>query len=250
MGTFLTKEQLESEAERLGVDLTGATWAQKQHLIAEAKKKAGESIQYGATAEKPKAKKQEEQTARKVRTIRKQVQEESQLSGFLRDLRNKTLFLAPEIAPTAVQLYKYDEEVGEELEVEEVHYNGTTLDSRRENLATGTYEITGRTGRKVIAQSTFPKENAQITWDVYKELVPVVEFGGRKGYLYTHHSLPNIRALLDQSGYFEEYKDRFTDGRGGVFYLTGLLCCDIAMTNQTFSEIERKAKERKARYGA
>lgn len=265
MGGFMTKAEIAEWADRLGVDLEGLSWPQQQKAVIEAKQKAGYPVQYGKTAPKPK----DEIDAIDVRDLpvelaprKKEAAPQELVVGKgrrrqigvdpRRTVGKKTL-ISPEIQPTQYQLIKYDEDLGPETEIEEISLKDEFEQGRDvlvdKDLSTETYRIKGRGSRHVIAQSTIPKENAKITFEVGKDLVPVVEFMGRKGYLWTHHRLPNVKALLVASGYYEEYKDRFKD-EPNIWHSAGkLLTCDITLVENVFREIERKEKDRRRVYG-
>ena len=45
--------------------------------------------------------------------------------------------------------------------------------------------------------------------------------------------------MLMQMDAYEEYKDRWHDQPGRMFYLAGLLCCDISFTDSMIKRIQR-----------
>lgn len=238
----MTKEVLLAEAERLGVldQLEGKTWPQQQKLVIEAKAAAGDALNQDSKG-KPRP---QEPVLVKPSELAKDVSRVRRIEDYF----NKTVVLGAEIRPTQNQVYKYDEDLGEEPVVEDSNllerWNmGQPIGEK--SLITGTHYIKGTTGRRVIGQSTLPKENAQITFQPERDLVPVVCFGSQRGYLFTHHRLPNIKALLQQCGYYGKYREQFSEPPA-VFYLTGLLCCDIPTTHYVFDEITRIEAKRRA----
>jgi hypothetical protein len=155
--------------------------------------------------------------------------------------------MSPEIRPAGngVQLFKYDEELGDDVNVEEISYKD---DFNHMNLqrdqATGTYKIKGKTGRKVIAQSTIPKENAGVSYNPETDIVPVVTADGKSGYIYTHSHYPNVKELLMASGQYHKYKDLFNSSihPENIWYAAGkMLVCRKDVVEYVFSEIERTA---------
>lgn len=247
MGNFMKKDVLLEEAERLGVldQLEGLSWPQQQKLVIEAKSAAGEKLNQDMVGRKHKPKPQEpvlvkpSEIARDAGRVRR-----------VEDYFGKTVVLGAEIAPTNIQLCKYDEDLGEEPMVADSNLKddwdmGKPLAiETNKSYVTGTHYVAGKTGRRVMGQATLPKENAEITFRPERDLVPVVRFGNQRGYLFTHHRLPNIKALLKQCGCYEKYRERFSEPPA-VFYLTGLLCCDISTTHYVFDEITRAERERR-----
>lgn len=234
MGTFMDKETLEAEAERLGVTLDGLSWPQKQKAVLNAKVDAGEEIQYGATIEKKKA---------KIIAYR-DISAESDRK--LKQIYGKRLLISPEIQPRQYQLFKYDEELGDELLVEDKSFDLRQYANIGKDMVTGTVKIVGKNKTKTIAQSTLPKQNAGIIFRPGIDLVPVVIANNRQGYLFNHHRFPHIKDLLIKSGYWHEYKNQFQD-EPNVWYAAGKqLVCDINFTHAVFAEIERKEKEKRA----
>jgi len=232
MGYFMDKDVLLKEAERLGLteQLEGLTWPQQNKLVRDELSKRGE-ISRAEPQDPVLVPSKYAQDVHRVKTIE--------------DYRGKTVLVAPEIAPTVNQVVKYDEDLGEEPMVEDsnVMDDWNMGKPLQKDLTTGTHYIAGTTGRRNIAQSTIPKENAQITFRPTVDLVPVVRFGNSQGYLFTHHRLPNIKALLIACGHYEEYRKLFSEPPY-VFYLTGLLCCDINAVHQIFDKIEREEKRK------
>lgn len=232
MGYFMDKDVLLKEAERLGLteQLEGLTWPQQNKLVRDALTERGE-IHRAEPQEPVLVPSKYAQAAHRVRTIK--------------DYRNKIVLVAPELKQTPIQLAKYEEDLGEEPMVEDsnVMDDWNMGKPLQKDLVTGTHYITGTTGRRVVAQSTLPKENAEITFRPTVDLVPVVKFQERRGYLFTHHRLPNIKALLIACGHYEEYRKTFSEPPY-VFYLTGLLCCDIDAAHQIFDRIEREEKRK------
>lgn len=173
----------------------------------------------------------------------------------------KDVMISPELPPERYRLLKYDEELGNDIEVEERSFymdpdtdrvydiSGGEMDYRNKvdsyhDYTTGTYRLKNRSNRKVVAMSSVPKENYGSGMTIGKDYVPVVTWNGRAGYLWTHPTYPNVKALLKESGYYHEYKDRFTS-EPNIWYAAGkTLACDIGLVNSIFKEIETREQKR------
>lgn len=244
-GTFMKKEVLESEAKRLDVNLDGLTWPQKQKAVLTAieDEKAGKEISRQSTEQVLEALKK---TDEPIPSNEVHVHVEVPQEDFMDAVRGKKLIICPEMAATPIQMFGYEEELGDELVVEEAVFDieNTGL-SVAKNLATGTFNVTGKTGKKVMAQSGMPKEGCEISFRPDIDWFPVCTFQGRSGYLWTHHRLPNVKHVLIESGYYEDYRDRFKD-EPFIWHSGGkLLACDINLVHTVMREIERKAREQK-----
>lgn len=158
-------------------------------------------------------------------------------------MRGKSVMICPEMAPTPNQLFGYEEELDEEIVVEEVRHDVDSAYRAGMDLVTGTYTVKERTGRKVKAHTALPKQGCGIFFRPDTDRVPVVVSQGRRGYLWTHHRLPNIKQLLIESGYYEDYRHRFKD-EPYVWHASGkILCCDIQLAEAVLRDIERKHAE-------
>lgn len=226
---FISKAEAEAYAKEHNLDIEGLSWPEVQSVISKHKKANVNDRNPGAWVPQNKA------------ANIKKVPVQPTLDQF----NGKTILISPEIRPQKNQRFKYDEVIGDEIEVEEANYNGMTLDSRNTNEAHGTYVIKGKTGRKVTALSTIPKENAGITFRPDTDLFPVVTFNGKSGYLLTHSRLPNVKATLKESGYWEEYREKFSEAPN-VWYAAGKqLVCDIGLVHYIINEIERKERNKR-----
>jgi hypothetical protein len=232
---FLNKELLHKEAKRLGIDASKYDYRTLQGLVTKAKKEDGSfkaSNKIKSFATEPIA---TDAPCQNGDT------DGDKIPDPLAQYENKEVLIAPEMAPTKTQLIKYNEELGDEVIVEEKHFE---VGHVQKNLETGTYHIKEKTGNKTVAQSTLPKQNAAILFSPGKDIVPRVRFNKREGYLWTHHRLPNIKVLLQESGYYEKFKDRFVD-EPAIWYSAGkLLTCDIGLVHSIFQEIEEDVKRR------
>lgn len=241
-GRFMKKEVLQAEAERLGVDLSGLTWPQQQAAVTEAQKSEKQGIEVSRETMKELVEVLKDEPQVKEVTVHVPIDE----PDFMQQMRGKKIIICPEMAATPNQLFGYEEELGEDLLVEEVVFdiNNTGLKASQE-MANGTFNVTGKTGKKVIAQSGLPKEGCEISFRPDKDWFPICRFQGREGYLWTHHRLPNVKHVLISSGYYEDYRDRFKD-EPWIWHSGGkLLACDINLVHSVMRDIERKVAEQK-----
>lgn len=258
---FISKELLLSEAEKRGIDLTGLSWHEQQKVVQEAMK-ADEPVN-----EKPKliGKEIENQYIDEIAELKAEIARLKAETGEPEaskdeaakeiDLPKQRIILAPQIQPTNIQLIKYDEELGQDIDVEEVYYDVSehARVATAKDMSTGTYRIKGTKNRKVIAQSTIPKQNAGVDFKWWEDDFVVITdpSTGKKGYPWTHQSYHNVKQLLMDTGYYFEYKDLFKAALHpeNVWYSAGkMLVCDINMVRNVMHEIETK-EQQKARLG-
>ena len=163
----------------------------------------------------------------------------------IEDYENAVLIASPEQRPTQFQRGKYYENVGTEKITTDIRFGvgrDTPFDRDEGGVRTATYKVEDG-NRPVVAESTMPKYSALLTYRPTKDLVAVAEYGGHRGYLWTHQRLPNVKALLDMMGVYDEYKDQWKKGTGRQFYLGGLLCCDISFTESMIRRIQRQLRK-------
>ena len=260
---FLNKEQVERYAQAAHIDLTGMTWQQKQKAISDHMKREGikdpmrviggdkqaivddrdaEIARLKAELEKARA----EQPVPQVPVVFERGRNQPQPS--IEDYENVVLIASPEQRPTQYQKGKWYENVGTQKDTEEISYDvgkQSPFHDRESGTKNATYRVT-ETGRPVEAESTMPKYSALITYRPTRDLCAIAEYGGHRGYLWTHQRLPNIRAMLEQMGAYEEFKDEWQKQTGRMFYLAGLLCCDISFTDSMMDRIQRELRKRDA----
>jgi len=224
---YRTKLETIAEAERLRIDVSEMTWPEMQSAVAEALK-AEQAAEASEPAVLP-------------------VQEgDTKMHDFnagdpLDAYRGKTVNISPELASDPLRGVMYKETIGDDVAVEEKYFdlNDLSFSAESNDVANGSYRIKGRTGRQVEADAYLPKENAQIVFRPGVDLFPVVTFNGKSGYLLTHHRLPSFKALLKESGYFEDYRHLLIE-EPNVFYLTGLLCVQPSVAHQIMKDIEER----------
>lgn len=217
---YRNKEETLKEAERLGVDVEGDDWPTMQRKVKDALE-------------------MERLSNRKADAPAKPMRTDPALKPYI----GKYVYISPELRPDANRIIRYEEEIGDDLEIEEKTYTAGRVSDREfttsRDYTTGTFRVKGKTGRKVVAEASIPKENAQITFRPGIDWFPVVSFNGRSGYLYKHHRFPNFQKALMETGYYEDYKDQLAD-EPNVFYLTGLLCVEPRVAHRIMREVEER----------
>lgn len=224
---YRSKEDTIAEALRLGIDVSGMSWPEMQKVVADALKRE----ELGET--------------NKVHNASKSAVARPEIEA-LKPYLDKTILISPELAPDANRIIRYEEEIGDDIDTEEksfLGYEGGGIEyTAGRDYTTGTFRIKGKSGRKVKAECSIPKENAQIVFRPGIDMFPVVTFRGVSGYLMTHQRLPNFKNVLVRSGYYEDYKDMLKDPPN-VFYLTGLLCVDPHVAHSIMRDIEERVAD-------
>lgn len=104
-------------------------------------------------------------------------------------LYGKKILITPKIRPDVNRALYYDEELGPEMEVEEVNA-GEAIYSQPEETQRmlGDYKVKSiRKDKRVVAKSWVPKIGQEISYTLGKDLVPVVEGNdGFKGYIWAY----------------------------------------------------------------
>lgn len=232
---YRNKEECLIQAERLGIDIAGMTWPQLQKAVKEAllKEQLGlpvkkESLEENKPVEEPKAK------------IQKPKKNKSKTKFYFDQLVGQKIMTSPELAPDVNRAIHYEEELGDDLIVDEKYYDIRNLDPviGERSMATGTYVIKGKTGRKVIAESALPKENPGESFTFGKDWVHVLEVNGKRGYRWTE-----VKYLLQKSGYYHKYKNEFKQPY--VWYARGIIAVDIDLTNHVFNQIMEEERKKR-----
>jgi len=241
---FMKKQDMLAAAEALGVNLEGLSWPEQQKAVADAMAKNDELI--GAPKPKPYTPAPKKQVENGGLNPKQHIVNHAQQMAKAA-AKAKPVLITHEIPPTPNQLFKVQEDVGEEIQTANVSYlNG--MPEMSGDTASATFVVKGKTGRRQIALSTMPHQNAQIVY--YPNgphwLAPVVkDFNGREGYLFNHHKYGGIKPLLVKAGYWEKYKNKFNAVNfpqniwmaGGKFY-----ACDMGLCESIFREIEKDGK--------
>lgn len=253
---YRNKEECEREAERLGIDAESLTWPELQKAVSNALKleEMGLSIPMKPVEEKDEA---PEAKAKKANPKPKKSEDDW---NHIKDYYGKTIIISPELSPERYRRVKYDEELGPDYDVTERHFDinsegmvfdtagGSTEHSNKvdqyHDYTTGTYRLKEHKDRKVVAMSTVPKENSGMIFRPGIDYAVVVTWQGKSGYLWQHATLPNVKALLLESGYYNEYKHLFKDNN--MWYAAGKqLVCDPHLVHRVFKEIEEKEAKRR-----
>lgn len=246
---YRNKEDCMRIAEEMGIDVADMTWPQLQKAVSDALKGEIEEAFSEAVAKPKKASKQKK-------------------SNPLEPYLDKTILMSPELNPERYRLVKYDEVLGNELDVVERSFDidrntdqvfdvtgdkvehETQIDQYHD-YTTGTFRIKARGDRKVIGMASVPKENPMLSFRPGMDWATVVTFQGKSGYLWKHWRYPNVSALLKEAGdeYYEKYRKLFKD-QPNVWYACGHLVCNPYLVHRVLKEIEEdaahKAIERKA----
>lgn len=238
---YRNKEACLQEAERLGIDASNMSWPELQQAVSQALKK--EELDMDPI---PK------------REVKKVTVKRKDDGDCTKDYIGKTVLLSPELKPERYRLLKYDEVLGDDFDVEERKFDidgndnvfdvsggqvdyDNVIDSFHD-YTTGTYRLKRRKDRKVVAMSSVPKENSGMYIRPGIDPAVVVTWGGRVGYLWKHWRYPNVKALLKESGYYQDYKHLFKD-EPNVWYAKGQLVCDPNLVMKVLDEIEKRAQE-------
>jgi hypothetical protein len=236
----MTKERLIEEAKRLNINIEGLTYQEASSKVFAAlrqlKDERREAI--GIPEGKPHRADNTE--------VRRPLPSMDQLKG-------KTIMFAPEMAPTKIQLIKYDELISPTTPVVEEVYAGELVNKEEDyQRKYASYRIKNVSNRPNIAQSTLPQLNPGITYRPDTDLTAVITYRKQKGYSWkkipvgkfpdgTVCFCPGIYDMLKDT--FPEYLERFNKDK--LFYLgTTKLCCDIPFTHAIFREIEQKEREK------
>jgi hypothetical protein len=221
---YRNKEETLKEAERLGIDVEGLDWATMQKVVKEA------LMRESLGMSEPKEKKS--------------------FGEVPKEIIGKEVLIAPEMAPARYRIGKYEEEVGYEMQVEpnKVEFGNGQSYQVQGNMVTGSVKVKSKGNRRVIAESSVPKENAGMLFRPGIDPAVVVTWDGKTGFLWTHFRLPNVKDLLQQAGVLGKYKEYFdsTKHPGNVWYAAGkMLVCDPYVVLRILDEIERDAQIKK-----
>ena len=194
---YRNKEACIQEAERLGIDVSDMNWPQLQKAVSDALKL--EELGIVSETNVPNVE------------FKKMVVDkpENPLEPYL----DKMILISPELRPERYRLVKYDEVLGNEVEVEERSFDidpntdqvfdvtGDKVEHASQideyhDYTTGTYRIKARSDRQVIGMASVPKENPMLSFRPGVDWATVVTFKGKSGYLWKHWRYPNVSALL------------------------------------------------------
>lgn len=225
---FISKEELEEKAKRYGINLDDYdSWSDKQKAVSDAEKESGAT----------------DDTRKEYKPIMISCGEypEEMLAA---NYRPGKVRISTEIPTLKCNVMKYEEELGDAYDTSDRSMSfGMFGGDDRVTEMSRTYEIRKKAGKKVIAESTAPTVNTGLYYDPTEGWFPIVEFNGRKGYLFTHHKLINVKSALLESGYWEKYKDMFNGEKHPEnIWMAGtkMLACSIPLVNYIIKEINKE----------
>lgn len=240
---YRNKEECLKQAERLGLDITGMSWQELQQAVKLALLKEALGVDVAEISKDVDAGEEDEEL-QEPENGKPDFEKRLKLvaNEMVQELKGQKITLAPELYPDYTRAIHYDEEIGDDIQVEEKYYDIRNLEQALGggNMASGTYILKGRTGRKVVAESALPKENPGLDFTFGKDYVNRVSFNGKTGYRWTY-----VKKLLLDSGYYHQFKDRFRQPY--IWYAAGVLVVDIGLTHAVFREIEDIERTKKER---
>lgn len=167
-------------------------------------------------------------------------------------LFGKRLMITPMMVPDKNRALYFDEPIGPDIEVEEVSA-GQALWGAPEDVdrMVGDYRIIKKDPNRIItAKTTLPKTGQEISWQIGKDLVPVVRGNdGQRGYIWaipTHTrqygdtmiQIIGLKTLITQT--YPELLPKFSN-KPVMMYIDGLvLAASIPLTDAILKEHRRK----------
>lgn len=243
---FINKQELHKFASIYDIDLNGKSWQEQQKIVQAELREHGFSVAKDGTVIDAADEdiESEELVVHEENTVAEP--SEAEAKEALKVVLDQEIEIAPYIPWTKTQLIKYDEDLGERNDVEEVYFdiNSRVRSAGERDMATSTYRVKG-TKRKVVAQSSLPKTNAGVKYRPSKDLVPVIYDNKHEGYVWNNSSFPNIKGLMLASGYYEEFKDYFDSKKNpqNIFYVAGkMLAVSKPVAEHVFRLIEERAE--------
>lgn len=225
---FIGKEELEAKAKEYGVDLDRyESWSEKQKAVMDAEKAIGA--------------KEEPSEYEPIMIDLCDFPEVMTAIGY----EPGKVRVSTEIPTLKCNVMKYEEELGDAYDTSDMSLGfGMFGGDDRVTEMSRTYEIRKKAGKKIIAESTAPTVNVGIYYDPREGWFPIVEFDGRKGYLFTHHVYMNVKSALLESGYWEKYRDKFNGEKHpeNVWMAgTKILACSIPLVDYIIREINKES---------
>lgn len=221
---YRNKADTQAEADRLGIDISGMTWAEQQKAVKvglERERLAAIDAAVTSTEKKPKAKPKYK---------------------LAKDYRFRRKLIAPELKPDKDRIIRYTEELGDDLDIEEKSFmgmegkGGIPFTATRD-YTTSTYYIKGKTGRKVIAESSIPKKETGRSFNPDTDWFEVCSYMDKTGYRFSQ-----VKQAIQAAGLWEAVKDEF-QGAPNVFYCGNILCCSIPHTHRVLQRVEKLHKK-------
>lgn len=224
---FISKEELDAKAKKYNIDLDAyETWSDKQKAVAD--------------AEKGISKPDENRDYEPIMVSLDDYPEATMAMGY----KPGKVRISTEIPTLKCNVMKYEEELGDAYDTSDQAMSfGMFGGDDRVTEMSRTYEIRKKAGKKVIAESTAPTVNTGLYFDPSEGWFPIVEFNGKKGYLFTHHAISNVKSSLMESGYWEKYKDLFNGEKHPEnIWMAGtkMLACSIQLVDYIIREINKE----------
>lgn len=167
-------------------------------------------------------------------------------------LYGKRILITPMMKPDGKRFLTYDEPLGPEIEARD-YDAGSAIYNQSEDVQRmhGSYEVVSIDNTKqVVAKSSVPKVNTEISWLLGKELVPVVRGNdGQRGYIWslpqqvvqvgdTMIQLYGLKTLI--TSVYPELLEKF-DGKPMMTYIDGVtLTASIPMTEALLKQHTRR----------
>ena len=234
----ISKEELKALEKKFGLEEDGLTYQKRLSRITK--------VQRGETWEDEKPTSQSRTT-----TLRPKKLSPDQLLKQ-HPLYGQRLLITPMMTPDKNRALYFDEPVGHEITVEEIAAGKLLYDKPSEvDRMVGDYRIVSENPNRIVtAKTTLPKIGQEISWQIGKELVPVVRGNdGQRGYIWsfpTHRrqfgdtmiQLYGLKTII--TTVFPELLPKFS-GKPVMMYIDGLVvAASIPQTDAILKEHRRK----------
>jgi len=235
----ISKKDLEMLEEKYGLSEDGLTYQERLSRITK--------VQKGEEWKTPEKKDVKRGT---IHSVRHEIDPAEQVKRH--PLYGKRLLITPMMTNDKNRALYFDEPLGPDIEVEEVSA-GALLYGAKEDVdrMVGDYKIVSENpNRTVVARTSIPKSGQEISWQIGKELVPVVRGNdGQRGYVWsmpTHMrqyedtmiQVYGLKTLI--TSVYPELLPRFS-GKPIMMYIDGLvLAASIPLTDALLKEHRRK----------
>lgn len=242
--TAISKPELERLERQYGLSEDGLTYQHRCSRITAYMKGEGES--WTPPAKKP----------RQIPESGAEVASEVRSTPINKNhpLYGKRILITPLMTPDAKRNLAYDEPLGPEIIVRDYnageHIYGADKDVQR---MVGDYELVRVDNtRQVVAKTTFPKIGTEISWQIGKELCPVVRGNDNKtGYIWSYPTsivrvgdyyiqLYGLKTLIRQT--YPELESKFK-GKPMMDYIDGVtLAASIPQTHALLKKFIRQER--------
>lgn len=233
--TAIKKEELERLEAEYGLEEDGLTYQHRCSRITAYMKGEGEAWQ-----------KPEPSTPRR--------QDPSTSNFKNHPLYGKRILITPMMTPDDKRNIAYDEPLGPDITVRDFNAGESIYGAAKDvQRMVGDYEIVNiDRSKQVVAKTTFPKVGTEISWQLGKELCPVVRGNdGKQGYIW---SFPTSNVIVGDSmiqlyglktlirSTYPELEPKFS-GKPIMDYIDGVtLVASIPQTHALLNEFMRKQR--------